>query len=119
MEGAFRRLADQIADETRKCGSRNFTYGFEFVYDFGSVDFAHGDGTVRGVFVGSVTRNGSMMIINGNTRFEFHDISQDPFDVGVEVGVPYRIFGDWTASFSAEVLARRENSNFFQRPRSD
>lgn len=119
IEGAFRRLADQIADEARKGGSRNFTYDFEFVYDFSSVDFAHGDGTVRGVFVGSATRNGPMMTINGSTRFEFHDIFQDPFDIGVEVGVPYRIYGDWTARFSAEVLAQREDSNFRQRLRSD
>jgi hypothetical protein len=60
-----------------------------------------------------------MMTINGSTRFEFHDIFQDPFDTGVEVGVPYRIYGDWTARFSAEVLAQREDSNFRQRLRSD
>jgi len=119
-DGAFRRLADQIADEARKGGSRDFSYGFRFVYDFESVDFAHGDGTVGGVFVGSVVRRGDMLVIGGETIFEFEDVFRDPLDVGIEVGGnPYRIFGDWTASFSAEVFIRRERSDFTQGPSRD
>ncbi|WP_323716074.1 hypothetical protein [Paracoccus aminovorans] len=51
-EGAFRRLSGQIADAAREQGTGPVGYDFRFTYDFGSVAFSHGDGTVKGLFIG-------------------------------------------------------------------
>ena len=70
-QGAFRRLADQIADAARRTESGTFSYDFEGVYDFGSVEFSHGDGVVRGVFSGTVVSRGAILQVRGATEFEF------------------------------------------------
>lgn len=44
--GAFRRLADQIADAARRPESGSFSQDFEGVYDFDNVEFSHGDRVV-------------------------------------------------------------------------
>ncbi len=103
--GAFRRLTDQIADEARGSGAGSLSYEFGAAYDFGDVAFSHGDGVVRGTFVGHVDDRGTMLRITGETTFEFSDVFEDPLDVGIEVGgTPYPIVGSWTARFSAEVF---------------
>lgn len=51
-EGAFRRLAGQIADKARADKSGALSVTFSNFYDFGDVQFSHGDGTVKGVFNG-------------------------------------------------------------------
>lgn len=114
IEGAFRRLSDQIAVEARKVESRMITYPFGFFYDFSDVSFSHGDSTVRGVFSGAVERRGAMLIIRGETRFEFSDDFVDPTDIGIEPGgVPYHVSGNWTTSFTAEVFKDERRSDFF------
>lgn len=113
--GAFRRLADQIADQARKAEHGSFTYAFAASYDFGVVAFSHGDGVVRGVFSGSVTHEGQILKINGNTEFTFSDRFEDPINLRIELGgKPYAITGAWTASFHAEVFADRNNSGYTQ-----
>ncbi|WP_116600310.1 hypothetical protein [Primorskyibacter marinus] len=88
-QGAFRRLADQIADAARASGAGSLRYDFGAPYDFGDVAFSHG----------------AMLRITGETTFEFSDSFEDPLDVGIEAGgTPYPITGDWTTRFSAEVI---------------
>ena len=76
--GAFRRLADQIAHRARL---GNLPYPFESHYDFGSIQFSHGDSTVRGIFHGEMTDNGDMLRIDGTAYFEFEDHFTDPMDL--------------------------------------
>ena len=114
VEGAFRRLSDQIADEARSSGSGTFTYRFGDTYDFGSVAFPHGRGEVRGTFVGVADGRGEMLAIRGGIVFTFSDIFADPLDIGVEPGGKrYQVTGDWTTSFAAEVLKDRRRSAYF------
>jgi SPP1 gp7 family putative phage head morphogenesis protein len=77
-EGAFRRLADQIADRAR---AGDFPYDFEAPYDFEGVEFSHGDATVRGQFGGTATVSGGMVHIEGVARFQFEDGFTDPVDL--------------------------------------
>lgn len=113
VEGAFRRLADQIADEARGQGPGAIRYAFGNVYDFGPVAYSHGDGVVRGEIVGFVEYHGVMLRISGDSRFQFSDKFADPLGMGLEVdGTPYPVMGSWTASFSAEVLKDPARSNF-------
>lgn len=78
IEGAFRRLSDQIADEAR---AGDLPYDFESTYDFEGVEFSHGDATVRGRFEGAVTEIGDMLRIDGTARFWFEDRFTDPVDL--------------------------------------
>lgn len=104
-QGAFRRLTDQLADAARAAGDGPLRYEFGATYDFGDVAFSHGDGVVRGTFTGTVRESGEMLVISGETRFEFSDRFADPLDIGVEPGgTPYDITGNWSATFSAEIL---------------
>jgi SPP1 gp7 family putative phage head morphogenesis protein len=112
-EGAFRRLSNQIADEARKVRTGNFSYDFEAVYDFGYVEFSHGDGVVSGEFSGTVSSQDGLLRIAGESRFRFTDRFEDPVNLGIEVGGdPYDITGECTASFSAEVFADSKDSEF-------
>lgn len=112
-EGVFRRLSGQIADEARKSRAVRFSYDFRGSYDFGDIEFSHGSGSVFGMFSGTVVQHGRMLRISGESRFTFRDDFEDPLDVGIEAGGdPYEITGEWTASFSAEIFADREISDF-------
>ena len=112
-EGAFRRLADQIADEARVAGTGSLGYEFSSSYDFGGVAFSHGDGVVRGALVGLVEDRGAMFRISGETAFEFSDVFADPLDVGIEAGgTPYPITGSWAARFSANIFKEATRSVF-------
>lgn len=77
-EGAFRRLADQIADRARV---GDLPYDFEAPYDFEGVEFSHGDATVQGRFSGTAMVSGDMVQIEGVARFRFKDYSTDPVDL--------------------------------------
>lgn len=79
-EGAFRRLADQIADAAREKPAGPIDYPFGTTYDFGSVAFSHGNATVKGNFLGTKTDLGEMFRIEGNSTFEFSDVFTDPLD---------------------------------------
>lgn len=117
-EGAFRRLSDQIADKAREAKAGLFDYSFSFFYDFGDVAFSHGDGTVSGVFIGVVEHHGDMLRIFGESRFQFDDIFADPLGLNIEPGgTPYKITGNWRASFSAEVFKNQAQSRFFNKGR--
>ncbi len=112
-QGAFRRLADQIADAARRTESGALSYDFEGVYDFGSVEFSHGDGVVRGVFSGTVEGRGAMLQIRGTSDFEFSDMFEDPLGLGIEVGgTPYAITGGWSAIFTADVFMDAGRSSY-------
>ncbi len=114
VEGAFRRLSDQIAVEARKIEAGMIEYPFEFVYYFSGVSFSHGDSTVSGVFSGAVERRGAMLVILGETTFEFIDEFVDPIDIGIEPGgVPYHVSGNWTTSIRAEVFKDERRSDYF------
>jgi hypothetical protein len=116
MEGAFRRLADEIASKARKTGHGDLRFSFGNSYDFGDVAFSHGFGVVRGKFAGSVEDRGDVLRITGDSSFEYSDKFADPLDVGIEAGgVPYRIVGSWSAQFTAEVHKNRERSHFIPR----
>ncbi len=52
--GVFRKLSGQIANAARNQGSGVCDYVFENAYDFDPVDFAHGGGEVKGLFLGFV-----------------------------------------------------------------
>jgi hypothetical protein len=106
-EGAFRRLADQIADEARKGGATStLTHTFDRTYDFGAVAYSHGGGRVAGSFLGSVDRHDAVIEITGAASFQFTDEFKDPIGQGYEVGgTPYAIRGRWEASFAARVRA--------------
>ena len=67
VEGAFRRLAGQIADKARTAKSSAFTLTVNNFYDFGSVQFSHGDGSVKGVFNGLAEKQGKIFKISGTT----------------------------------------------------
>jgi hypothetical protein len=83
------------------------------VYDFGDVEFSHGDGVVSGEFSGTVSSQGGILRISGESRFRFTDRFEDPVNLSIEVGGdPYDITGEWTASFSAEVFADSKISEF-------
>lgn len=77
-EGAFRRLADQLADRARV---GDLPYDFEAPYDSEGVEFSHGDATVRGQFDGTATVSGDMVYIEGMARFRFEDRFTDPIDL--------------------------------------
>lgn len=79
-EGAFRRLANQIADKARKMPAGSIDDHFERAYDFGSVAFSHGNAVVKGDFLGTKTDLGEMFRIEGNSTFEFSDVFTDPLD---------------------------------------
>jgi hypothetical protein len=104
--GAFRRLADQIADKARKNDATTLEYSFERAYDFGAVAFSHGGGRVAGSFSGSVDRHDAVIEITSAASFQFTDEFKDPIGQGFEVGgTPYAISGRWEASFAARVRA--------------
>ena len=112
-EGAYRRLSNQIADAARKEGSGNLVVKFSRSYDFGDIEFSHGDATVKGVFVGTVLRDGNILKIRGKTDFSFTDDFVDPVSMGIELGgTPYHISGEWSASFFAEVFVDADKSQF-------
>lgn len=114
-EGAFRRLADQIADVARQVVAGPVHYAFGAAYDFENVAFSHGDGVVRGEFTGIVEDRGNMLRISGASSFEFSDIFADPLDIGIEVGgTPYHITGNWRADFLAEVFKETIHSRFVE-----
>jgi hypothetical protein len=85
-DGAFRRLSDQIASAARLSGAGAVSLSFGRWYDFGAVEFSHGDGTVSGSFSGMVTQNGGTFAINGSGEFVFTDEFADPLGLGVEPG---------------------------------
>lgn len=117
VEGAFRRLAGQIATAARGRGPGTFTYDFEWVYDFGDVEFSHGYGTVSGLFSGFAEDHGAIYAIDGESTFKFQDEFKDPLDIGVEPGgTPYLVTGDWTASFTAQIFKDEAASEFFYKP---
>lgn len=112
-EGAFRRLADQIADAARNQRLGTLRYNFEGAYYFGNIAFSHGDGVVRGEFFGRVEDLGNILKILGEINFEFSDVFADPLDLGIEVGgQPYAVTGSWTADFSAEIFKTAEDSEY-------
>lgn len=110
------RITDQYVWRTRRdkaSGAGSLSYDFGAPYDFGDVAFSHGDGVVRGAFVGRVEDLGAMLRINGETNFEFSDIFEDPLNIGIEAGgTPYPITGNWTARFSAEVMKDAGKSEY-------
>jgi SPP1 gp7 family putative phage head morphogenesis protein len=111
--GAFRRLSGQIASAARDQGPGAVVYDFDDSYDFRAVQFSHGGGTVRGIFVGVAEDSGDMLAIHGDSTFWFSDVFVDPLRIGVEPGgIPYPITGNWTASFSAEVFKDEGRSDF-------
>jgi hypothetical protein len=113
-EGAFRRLADQIADKARTAKSGQFMHDFEGSYNFGSVEFSHGGGTVAGIFNGTVSRRDAVLEIQGKSDFEFFDEFIDPLSLGIEVGgTPYKIRGSWSANFTASVFVDKGRSRYF------
>jgi hypothetical protein len=113
-DGAFRRLAGQIADKAISAKSGAFTLTVNNFYDFGSVQFSHGDGSVKGVFSGLAEKQGEIIKINGTTDFEFYDEFKDPLGYDIEVGGnPYPIEGSWSADFTAEVFVEKNRSNYF------
>ncbi|MCE2748087.1 MAG: hypothetical protein LW715_04695 [Rhodobacter sp.] len=77
-EGAYRRLADQIADAARL---GRLPYPFESTYQFEGVEFSHGRSTVQGQFDGTVTEIGDMLRIEGTASFSFLDRFTDPVDL--------------------------------------
>ena len=113
QEGAYRRLSNQIADAAREAGTGSLLVNFGRSYDFGSVEFSHGDATVEGTFVGTVMRDGNILKIQGETQFFFTDDFVDPVSMGIELfGDPYHISGEWYASFAAEVFVDPDESRF-------
>jgi hypothetical protein len=120
-EGAFRRLADQIATEARKTGYGAFIHPFEGSYDFRTVQFSHGGGTVVGEFHGFVSEKGDMLRISGEAWFRFEDTFTDPLDLGqflkrpadLPLALPYPVTGSWTARFIAEVRMAAAGSLYF------
>ena len=93
-EGAFRRLADQIADVARENSklseSGAFQHVFSWFYDFGEVEFLRGNATVSGVFNGTFQRRGNMLHLTGKSEFRFYDEFKDPVNLRIEVGgTPY------------------------------
>ena len=120
-EGAFRRLAGQIATEARKTAYGAFIYPFRGSYDFGAVQFSHGGGTVFGEFQGFVTDNGDLLRISGEAWFTFTDTFTDPLGLGEVIGLPldlptatpYAVSGSWTARFIAEVRIAAHGSLYF------
>lgn len=117
-EGAFRRLADQIAEEGRNATNDTFSFDFRGSYEFGDVEFSHGGGTVDGIFCGTVEKRGDMLEIRGTSEFSFTDEFIDPLDIGIEVGgTPYSISGNWSADFTERVFANRARSIYSNRNR--
>ncbi len=119
-EGAFRRLADQIADVARdkakKSESGTLSYEFGWFYDFGEVEFSDGRSTVGGMFKGTFATLGETVEINGTSDFIFTDEFIDPVSLGIELGgTPYEITGNWTANFTASVFVDRRRSLYFDR----
>jgi hypothetical protein len=119
-EGAFRRLADQIADKARKGGATStLTYTFDRIYDFGAVAYSHGGGRVAGSFSGAVDRHDAVIEITGAASFQFTDEFKDPIGQGYEAGgTPYAIRGRWEASFAARVRANPSGSLYLIRKSS-
>ncbi len=70
----------QIFKKARKSADGNFTEDFENTYNFESVEYSHGDSTVRGVFSGTVHTEGNMISVSGETKYEFFDVFTDPGD---------------------------------------
>ncbi|MFO1089568.1 MAG: minor capsid protein [Hyphomicrobiales bacterium] len=109
--GAFRYLADQIASKARQIGLGRVDYDFRASYSFDDVQFSHGGGSVRGVFIGYVRAHGDVFRIEGDATFNFSDAFTDPLDGDRFLGVPfdlpdakpYEISGSWAAHFRAEV----------------
>lgn len=81
IEGAFRRLPDQIADKARKAHSESVQVNFDNTYDFGDVAFSHGRSQVYGTFDGIALQRGAMLSIEGESKFHFRDIFTDPLDL--------------------------------------
>jgi hypothetical protein len=121
-EGAFRRLADQIASKARKTGYGALVYPFRESYDFKAVQFSHGGGTVFGEFHGFVTEKGDMLRISGEAWFRLEDTFTDPLGLGEVFGrptdlplaLPYPVTGSWTARFIAEVRIAAAGSLYFK-----
>lgn len=112
--GVFRRLAGQIASEARASPVGPFDYDFRSTYDFGDVEFSHGDSEVRGSFIGSSEALGDTLAIRGICNFYFHDWFRDPIGLNVELGgTPYEIAGEWSATFEAQVFRQEELSEYF------
>jgi len=112
-DGAFRRLADQIAAIARAQGAGAVQHPYEGTYKFKNVAFSHGDGTVSGAFNGKVTIQGDMFLISGDAYFDFIDVFADPLNIGVEPGgTPYPVTGHWTATLQAGILIDAAKSEY-------
>lgn len=116
---------NQIIAEARKHDSGGFIYNFFNVYNFGSYLFAFGAGTVSGLFVGTVKKNGNRMSIEGYVHYYYFDIFTDILSLreflfgsstpdiigGSELGGnSYTIMDVWITRFTAEVSASAGDS---------
>lgn len=120
--GAFRRLSNQTAREARRDGEGPLMYDFDGGYDFGDVEFPHGDAKVAGLFLGFVKRDGQMLTVSGSATYRFTDTFTDPLDLRETIsedlpiwltdlgGSAFDIAGHWASSFSAAYFVDKSMS---------
>ncbi len=120
--GAFRRQSNQIAREARGTGEGPLQYDFNGSYDFGDVEFPHGDAKVAGLFLGFVKSDGEMLTVSGSATYRFTDTFTDPLDLRETIsqnlpiwltdvdGTAFDIAGHWTSSFNAAFFTDKSKS---------
>ena len=79
--GILQKWNVQIVKEARNQKNGSFTEYFKRSYNFEPVEYSHGDSVVEGKFTGTVRNHGPMLIIHGETEYEFSDRFTDPIDL--------------------------------------
>lgn len=79
--GVLERWTSEIIREARDAPSGSFTHYFNRSYAFEEVEYAHGGGSVNGVFTGQIARTSTTMVVSGTTAYRFSDKFTDPLDI--------------------------------------
>lgn len=115
----FDRVENQIFAKARANGRGSFTYPFENSYDFTSVAWEIGGGTLRGSARVHVIEKDRFMVISADVDYIFHDRFTDPLDRYNTIpgdldiiGKPYDINGYWKTRIEAILKKDSKESRF-------
>lgn len=117
-EDALLNFREQIAKKAYEVEDGPFTDSFENVYDFGSVQFSHGESTMTGEFTGEVKWvHGGVRRFIGKANISFKDTFKDPLDM-IQVRERYNEYtghvNEWLArhfNVSQELIPKIEITN--------
>jgi SPP1 gp7 family putative phage head morphogenesis protein len=116
----FDRVAKDIFMQARQNGEGDFPYHFFHSYDFSSVMWLFGGGTLDGRGQVYVLEKDGHLIITADIGYSYSDTFTDPFDIGnhipgeFDIGTPYDIIDAWSTHFEAIIKKDNGTSRFHE-----